>query len=376
MLRQEKQIIPRQFATAENILLCLMFIFVSPLFLSSCRDQPVKPQPVEADTTSQEFTQETFVFGEPGTSLFADVAIVNDTLAYAVGEIYVKDSLGNIEQPSYGLAVWDGRSWTLRRLLGFFQDVGHFSWINAYGVFALSANNVWLAQGHVYSWDGKSEYVKVHPIGHTPTNPNPVLGPNQSIQKIWASSNTNLFGVGWNGAIAHYDGTTWKRIESGTSAHINDVWGAFDKESNEYVTLCAVSNTYEVSERRILRIYSNGTIDSLPWRYDRRCHSIWFERTRKVFTAGGGVFISDGIGTWEEQDVPSIFTRRIRGVAENDVFISGDFGLISHYNGIRCTSWQLQGAGIMFSNDYKGGLFITVGSTMDAKGLIVMQRRK
>lgn len=88
------------------------------------------------------------------------------------------------------------------------------------------------------------------------------------------------------------------------------------------------------------------------------------------------MFISDGIGTWEEQDVPSIFTRRIRGVAENDVFISGDFGLISHYNGIRCTSWQLQGAGIMFSNDYKGGLFITVGSTMDAKGLIVMQRRK
>ena len=40
------------------------------------------------DTTSHDFSWKTFTFGGGGGSVLNDVAIVNDTLAYAVGEIY------------------------------------------------------------------------------------------------------------------------------------------------------------------------------------------------------------------------------------------------------------------------------------------------
>ena len=48
------------------------------------------------DTTSNDFTWQTYTFGDPGagSSILNDIAIVNDTLAYAVGEVYLNDSTG------------------------------------------------------------------------------------------------------------------------------------------------------------------------------------------------------------------------------------------------------------------------------------------
>ena len=52
-----------------------------------------------------------------------------------------------------------------------------------------------------------------------------------SMNKIWGSSSNDLYVVGNNGKIAHYNGTSWQRIESGTTLNINDIWGDFNEKT-------------------------------------------------------------------------------------------------------------------------------------------------
>jgi len=55
------------------------------LVLMTCKDNPPGP-PTDRppDTTNHEFTWQTFTLGDGGSSVLYDVAIINDTLAYAV----------------------------------------------------------------------------------------------------------------------------------------------------------------------------------------------------------------------------------------------------------------------------------------------------
>jgi len=60
------------------------------------------------DTTSHNFTFQTFTFGEHSSSVLYDVAIVNDSSIWAVGEIYLNDSLGQPDPIAYNSTHWDG----------------------------------------------------------------------------------------------------------------------------------------------------------------------------------------------------------------------------------------------------------------------------
>jgi len=68
------------------------------------------------DTTSSHFNFQKFYLGGASSSMLNDVAIVNDTLAYAVGKVYLNDSTGNLDQIPYNLSNWDGKYWKLKRI--------------------------------------------------------------------------------------------------------------------------------------------------------------------------------------------------------------------------------------------------------------------
>src|SRR5208283_5579955 len=94
--------------------LIVLFLLFS-LWAVTCKKNPVTPQPpIAFDTTSHIFAWQTFTFGGGGGSELTDVAIINDTLVYAVGEIYLPDSPAG--QP-YNFEVWDGKTWTLSRIM-------------------------------------------------------------------------------------------------------------------------------------------------------------------------------------------------------------------------------------------------------------------
>ncbi|MCZ7616344.1 MAG: hypothetical protein M5T52_23010 [Ignavibacteriaceae bacterium] len=153
------------------------------------------------DTTSHNFTFETFTFGgTAGSSVLYDVAIINENNIWAVGEIYVADTSQN-GYTMYNAVHWDGNQWELKRIL---YD-GNIWTIKT--IFAFNQNDIWFSA--FVRYDGQ-KFIEL-PIS-------PILT-GWSINKIWGSSSRNLYVVGNNGNIVFYNGTSWSRIESGTELY-------------------------------------------------------------------------------------------------------------------------------------------------------------
>ena len=140
--------------------------------------------------------------------------------------------------------------------------------------------------------------------------------------------------------------------------------------------LCAASNVAELSEHKILSIGTDNKIDSIPWRSDRRVHSIWFDTKNKIYTSGGGVFIGSINNNWVEQiELPLVFTERIRGIGKNDLFVVGHFGLIAHYNGISWSEYPEASTALVYTSlDYKNELMVTVGYTQRQAVIQLMRK--
>lgn len=67
-----------------------------------------KLQVTTMDTTSHDFTWQTFTFGAHSSSSLYDVTIINENDIWAVGQIYMNDSLGQPDLNLYNVVHWDG----------------------------------------------------------------------------------------------------------------------------------------------------------------------------------------------------------------------------------------------------------------------------
>ena len=75
------------------------------------------------DTTSHNFTWNTFTFGDGGSSVINDVAIVNDTSGLCSGRNLYNDSTGKPDQKPYNFAKWNGEKWEF-----FTNTILHSAW--------------------------------------------------------------------------------------------------------------------------------------------------------------------------------------------------------------------------------------------------------
>ena len=307
------------------------------------------------DTTSHDFRWEIYTLGDgTGSSCLYDVAIINDTLAYAVGEIY-QDY--NKDYQIYNAAKWNGRGWELMRVP--FVDQQGGQWITPiHSIFAFGPNDIWFEGG--IHWDGTK-------FNSQPMN---IEFPSH-VNKLWGTSSRDLYAVGNNGLIAHYDGSRWRRIESGTKLNIYDIYGV----SNE---ILAVASDIGVSfDRKILKV--NGTsvisINDSPITYCLQ--SIWFASNGYYYVVGDGIFRKKSLSEnlWKSVSY-DIFTT-IRGNSRNDIFAAGIGGRIMHYNGVTWINYQGQtglSACIYGSLAMKGNLVIGVGYNSN-KGCVAIGRR-
>jgi len=284
------------------------------------------------DTTSHNFTWQTFTFGENSNNVLHDVAIIDENNIWAVGEIYMNDSLGNPDPHRYNAIHWDGSNWDIKRIPYNYQGTDFYNPIQS--VFAFRANDIWFCGNGVIHWDGNNFI----PISIS-TN---VWGPYQ-MNKMWGTSNGDLYVVGNGGNIAHYDGKNWQKIVSGTTSIINDVWGIKDKVGNS-ILYCPVSSFFEPGDKKILKIINNK-VDSFLWNKDIRLYSAWTAKENFLFVCGEGAF-KNKFGTWKQIVLPEVGMNSVRGNNINDIFIVGDYGFISHFNGV---NWK-----VMSSPNNKG----------------------
>lgn len=319
------------------------------------------------DTTSHEFSIDKFAFGEKTMSTLYDVKIINQNNIWVVGEIYNEDSytydsLGNWIDP-YNAAQWNGIKWELKRI--YFNYQGSKSWGPIYSIFAFNSNDIWFGMGSLIHWNGINfNSVKI-PDEIFPSRAN----------KIWGSSSNDLYIVGNNGCIVHYNSQIWKKLDTGTDSPIHDIWGDYDDNDKEYLILCPASRAS--GEKKLLRIHPDHSVTQTNWIHQNRSlHSVWFKDKFNTFFCGGGVYLRNRFGEYEEFiELPLITTNAIRGQKINDVFVAGDFGILAHYNG---KSWRqytyFDEVDIFFSIDYKENLVIAVGFKED-QAVVYMLRK-
>jgi hypothetical protein len=329
------------------------------------------------DTTSHNFTWQIDTLGDGNSSVLNDVAIINDTLAYAVGEIYKKDSTGNFETEPYGVAKWNGKRWELIRLYAVAPQ-GYNSLLVPKGVFVFSESNIWIAGGGVFKWNGSSQYVTPYWINTFPGNPNPIWTTGQYAQKLWGISTNNLYVVGTSGALAHFDGNSWQKMESGTSVAMQDIWGLRNSLTGHQQILATVCPAYGLTGTRLLSINENNSVDTIPWVAGRGARSIWFDSMLRLYVCGDGVFRREPDTRWREIagiTLIPVRTERLRGRTRNDLFVVGNYGAVAHFNGLNFKLFPEAAAALVYTSlDFKGNQMVAVGYT--SSNAIVLHMRR
>jgi hypothetical protein len=200
--------------------------------------------------------------------------------------------------------------------------------------------------------------------------------PTDTLRGVWGSSASDVWAVGYSGAIRHYNGTIWSGVSSGTSQSLVGVWGT---SATDVWAVGGVSGTIlhyngtswssslERGQPGILFgvwggstsdvwvvgdvdsvLHYNGTSWSAVGGVTRTMSGIWGSSASDVWAVGnstgigGTIFHYDGT-TWSSFSAGT--TQGLSGVwgsSASDVWAVGDNGTIVHYNG---TSWSTVSSG-------------------------------
>ena len=308
------------------------------------------------DTTSHDFQWDINEIPSPyGSGVLHDVTIVNENDIWAVGEIYA-DSI----QPwlPYNAVHWDGQEWELKRINFYLCPNGTTPTpypIKA--VFAFSGDDIWFTRGgSIVHWNG-TNFIHDCQI-------NSVI--DGSINKLWGTNSNNLYAVGYNGTIVHFNGSNWEKIESGTDLPIMDIYGVRKNKSGQYEILCVAeeygnlggSKILSIESSNVIEISTNGLLSSGLW-------GIWFVPQRQYIAVGDGLWETHSLGgSWvRSESLPALFKTSIDGKDLNDVVIVGAFWLLAHYNGINWRTYFPVTSGSFTSVAMKDDVLIAVGGT-------------
>ena len=347
------------------------------VFAATCSNptEPSNNNGNQSDTTSHNFVWQKFTFGGGGgSSVLHDVAVINDTSIWAVGEIYMKDSLGNDDPIAYNAVHWNGKNWKVEKIKVWYRSNPTIAPLT--GIFILQDDKIVLSSGLPYlpNESGGWELYQLWDMG--------ILNQNDgSVNHIWGTSLNNLFFAGNNGTIVHYTNGIWQKIESGSTLDIQDIWGEVDQKTNQTTVLAVASNIFQNNGMNLLQIRNNAaaslTTQGLSWSLS----GVWFEIGKQYYVVGDGIFQKQNLdeAVWKNKplDFTQYYTYRIRGNSYNDIMVVGSQGEVLHYNGNSWKSFRDQtslGYGNYYSVSVKGNTVVAVGQDGD-NAVITIGRR-
>ena len=329
------------------------------------------------DTTSHNFTWQTWTFGEHSNSVLYDVVIIDENNIWAVGEIYMYDSLGKADPNAYNAVYWDGEKWELKRIYTY-SACSAVDYAPLKSIWAFSDSNIVVTTGAGVWWfDGK--------IFKPDCNIRPLL--TGAINKLWGSSSNDLYAVGNAGNTAHWNGSKWTKIESGTTVDLLDVWGSPDGT----VWTCGYNPSYSLTV--LLKINNNIAFKLYEGSPNNQNNNLYIGplsggwTNSKYFTYllnWGKLYRQDNKDTLDlkELSVPLFYDVgfAISANDKNDIYVSGESGMFGHFNGVRFYDLpDLRESSIQYlGNNIRNDLFITVGwdySFILTKAIITIGRR-
>jgi len=280
----------------------------------------------------------------------------------------MNDSLGNPDPSLYNLIKWDGISWKPERVY-FKNSQGQSFLAPMKSIFAFNANDVWIGLDQIIYWNGAT-YKSIE-------LPDAVF--QSWINKMWGSSSDDLYIVGNNGNIAHYQSGSWTKIESEINVNLKDIYGTPDG-STVWIS------GYEDFKPTVLLKISNSKIETVfnsrdylfvnsPDHISGGIVSVWTNNNNFVYvTTWYGLYRkSIYLDPSREEFLPpsgrgrpsSLDWHGIRSRATdiNNIFTSGNRGTMHHFNGVTYRTYQeLADNGVTYYGlDVKGNATISCG---------------
>ena len=285
------------------------------------------------------------------------MAIINENDIWAVGEIYIPDT-SSTGYTTYNAVNWNGSQWELKRV--YFPTICGQPSQTAYpagAIFSFSDGQIWISS--------TGDKIAVLQDG---IQINKFCLPwSFSINKIWGTSSNDLYVVGNNGNIAHYQNGQWSRIESGTDANIRDIWGIPDG-SGGY-------NKYLAAGNSMLVIDAEDSLTRIDAEPGHSLSSVWGKSNRLIYTAGGyglSLYKNEKWGKSNRPDVNTIYN--IRGWDFNDVFGLSSTYSILHFNGY---TWEYiipTSSIVYYREDVKNNLIVAVGWQGEKAAVTIIKR--
>ena len=291
----------------------------------------IKQQVTTMDTTSHNFTWQTFTFGEHQHSVLYDVAVIDENNIWAVGEIYMNDSLGYPDPNAYNAIHWNGSEWELKKIAVTYN--GNETIAPLKGIFVLQTGEIIFSSGLPYLPQGNSwKLYHLRDMG--------VLDQNDgSVERIWGTSMNNLYFLGYKGTIVHYQNGIWTKIESGLSIDFWGIWG-----NSDVSTIWACGYTDDYANSALIRI-KDGVVEKIfeglsnsqnNGYYVGPMSGVWSDNNYRVF-------LMNWEGVYLQQNNNQLFLEKeiagfsdvglgIDGTLHNNLFVCGQ-RLIGHWNG-------------------------------------------
>jgi len=273
------------------------------------------------DTTSHNFTWEIDTLGNYGSYL-NDVRIVDENNIWVVGYIKVEDS-------TYNVAHWDGNEWELTQLL--YNGI-----VNEGKAIIYLDNFTLISAGTIFSSSDEVNWVQ-----WTNVDLNTFPG---GINTIWGSSPSDIWFVGDNGSIVHYDGSGFTRMESGTDVDLNNVVGTddgqyvfsvgYDDSNGHSVILEKQDSEWNTLYYNESVVPQNGNMGAVYKGTDVLNDTVYFTTARGLWKYN---YLKEKSSLLESEDFYNLMTYGAQGLniqSPNDVLIGTSWARLIHFNGI------------------------------------------
>ncbi|MGA7258864.1 MAG: Ig-like domain repeat protein [Terracidiphilus sp.] len=154
-----------------------------------------------------------FLQFNPSTNSFSDLGCTTGAAAWLSvwgsnpGNVFAVGSNYGVSTPYPLYGYYNGQNWTSPEGIGISLDLA--------GIWGTDADNVYAVgeQGTILHWDGNT---------WTPVSGVPTI---ERLNGVWTDSAADTFAVGDFGTILHYDGTGWTAQASGVTDDLTSVWG-------------------------------------------------------------------------------------------------------------------------------------------------------
>jgi len=162
-----------------------------------------------------------------------------------------------------------------------------------------------------------------------------------NLYDVWGSGEDDVFAVGHEGTIIHYDGTAWTEMASGENHYLGDIWGS------------SGSDIFVVGELGTILHYDGERWHPMESGTSKDLECVWGISGEDVYAGGYGTLLHyDGV-TWSPVEIePVSICRSIWGTAPDDIYVGCWDETIMHYDGADWTvsdypvSWGFGGYGI------------------------------